>query len=139
MKDARQVGLQNSVPVVVLESEQQAVDGKAGVVDEDINSSLMVNDVGESGAHGVAVADVEAESARLSARCADQPDGLRGSGLVGHVVHDYRRALGCQPARDRAPDAARRAGDDGVLSLEGPPAHASASRARSTAATAPTA
>ena len=133
MIGAAQIHVERALPVGVLAPEDQAVDGDAGVVDEDVQRPLGGDDFLEGGVDGGGVRHVEALGRRRSTGGDDGGHGLGGGRLVGRVVDDDLGARAPQRDGDGPPDPAGTAGDDRDLAFEfthliDPPPHLPASQ-----------
>src|SRR5207253_6822503 len=100
------------IEVVVLQAEQQAIDRDPGVRDQDVEATLVLDDLRDGLVGGLLLGDVETDRLRLAAGGADGITRLARSGLALGVVDEDLRARGGQGRRDGATDAARTTGDE---------------------------
>jgi len=97
---------------LVLEPHEQAVAGDARIVDQDVERPIAASAAGTSFSTRPCRRDCRA------ARACDHPVRARPSSASRLVRRSRRSRPAVQGARDRAADAAARAGDQGGLSRE---------------------
>ncbi len=120
VEDAGHVGVHHPAPVVVPLRFEAAEPSDAGVVDENIDAALPPRGLVDERLHGKMVAHVgrKGQHARASRRDAAE----LGFGFLEMIFLDAAdrdvRALLKERRRNRAPDAARAARDDGDLTFE---------------------
>ncbi len=89
--------------------------GDSGIRDEDVGRPVGRPGLGEQAAHVVRVGDVGADGGGAGARLLERSDGGARGGLVAAEVHGDGGAGSGEGEGRGAADAARAAGDDGVV------------------------
>src|SRR5262249_26721524 len=98
-------------PVLVLGAQDQAIDGDAGIIDQDVEPPRLLRDRLDRRVDGLGVGHVEALQVSDAARRPYGFQRLRSSVLVLRVIEKHLRPAARKRDRDRAPDAARSPGD----------------------------
>ena len=114
----RQVDAQDLVPVVDAHLPDGAVDGDAGVVDEDVEAAVLVDDFLDDALAVVGVADVALVQRQRAAVGLDRLAQFVGACLVGGVAGADDGARRGEAVADRGADAAGAAGDQRDASRE---------------------
>jgi hypothetical protein len=111
VEGARQIDAQDLVPVVDRHAQNRPVHGDAGVVDEDVEPSVLLDHLADDASAVVRIADVAPVNARAGAAVPDRVAELLGAREIRRVPSGDRRAAPRQSARDGGADAARTACD----------------------------
>src|SRR5690606_23588258 len=106
VEGAREVGVDDRLPVVVLHAQHQAVAGDAGVVDEHVEAPEALDHALDQRLAGGGVGDVGAEGGGLPAGGLDGLHDLLGGAGRGDVVHRHAVALPAEALRHGAAEAA---------------------------------
>ena len=109
---AREVDLEHAMPVVVGHLQHRVIAGDPGVVDEDVEASVLLDHLPDDAPAVFGKADVAAVDAGLHAVRLDRLAGLRDLVLVAAVAGGDRGALLGERQADRGADAATAAGDE---------------------------
>src|SRR5207237_7784274 len=110
--DAVEVGADHLGPVLVGELPHRPVPRDAGVVDEDVEVTELLEDRGDEAARFALDAHVGAEQPRRASARADEIRHLASLLLAGTIVERDARAVLGQLQRDRATETARRPGHE---------------------------
>ena len=124
-----QVDVEHLLPVLVLQRNEQVVLGDAGVGDQDVELAQRLLGVRDQRLDRILVGEIAGQHRRAA-----ELGGERLEHLAARAGHRDLRALRVQRARDRAADAAGRAGDErglaGQIEHAAPLRAARVSRAR---------
>ena len=111
VEGAGEVDAQHFVPVVDAHLPDGTVDGDAGVVDEDVQAAVLVDDLLDDALAVVGVADVALVQGQGAAVGLDRLAQFVGALLVGGVAGADDGAGGGEAVADRGADPAGAAGD----------------------------
>jgi low temperature requirement protein LtrA len=109
--DTFEIDVDHPVPVIERQFLNQAADGDAGVVEDEVEPAVLGCDLVHECGYRVRVADIEDRRAHLPAFCGDRARDHFRSRLVDVSDHDRRAARGERTDEGRA-DPRPAAGDD---------------------------
>src|SRR5262245_65692619 len=128
---AFEIGADDLLPIRWLHAHQQTIGGNAGIIDENINFPVPVNDVFHRRFDLIFIGDIEATKLSLTTLGGDRVQRRVSGGLVAAIVDDDIGAGAAERQSNRFADSPARAGDESDLTLESHWLYVAATRERS--------